>query len=248
MQVSSSRIIDKIRALLLMWETPGAYSARRAGCYLNIYSVLHRLRTMGVNPQTVIDIGANRGHYSRTVRYVFPDAAIYAFEPLKECFAELSVKSLSISKMKCYNVALGSSAGSSVIYQSEYDFSSSLLEMDNLHKEAFPHTAKSTSQKIQIMKLDDVLANEDLGQPILTKIDVQGFEASVIDGGQAILQKSKWLICEVSFMTLYKSQPLFDEMYKTIVGLGFEFVGQLGDVTHPVTKQMLQADCLFIRG
>jgi len=39
--------------------------------------------------RTVLDIGANSGQSARLYRYLFPRAAIFAFEPLPECYKRL---------------------------------------------------------------------------------------------------------------------------------------------------------------
>lgn len=37
----------------------------------------------------IIDIGANDGHFARTIRHVFPSATIYSFEPLPDVYKVL---------------------------------------------------------------------------------------------------------------------------------------------------------------
>src|SRR2546421_11897610 len=39
-------------------------------------------------PNTVLDIGASHGQFAREILRAFPDANIYSFEPIPECYEE----------------------------------------------------------------------------------------------------------------------------------------------------------------
>ena len=63
------------------------------------------------NIKTILDIGANDGHWSAEMRTLYPTAQIYAFEPLKDCFAGLVKKFESDTRFKAFNIALGDTDG-----------------------------------------------------------------------------------------------------------------------------------------
>ena len=58
---------------------------RRRGVILGLYQDLDRPWLVGLGVKTVLDIGANVGRFAITARKLFPDAHIYAFEPLPDC-------------------------------------------------------------------------------------------------------------------------------------------------------------------
>lgn len=240
-------IIEKLRKLLIVLETPDALKAKRNGCYLGLYSSVYRLRAIGLRPRTVLDVGANRGMFSRCAHHVFPDASIYAFEPLKDCFEELSRLKGSIKDFECYNVALGAEPARTVIHRSSYDYSSSLLEMGDLHKRAFPYSASERLEEILVCTLDSILNGRTLTRPGLMKLDVQGYEDYVLRGARQTLKNIDFVVCEMSLRLLYEGQALFDEVYHDLVDLGFVFHGHLGELRHPGTGEVLQIDGLFIR-
>ena len=247
MIANSKKIIgEKLRKLEILLNTPGAFKARIEGCYFELYKMVHRLYAMGLRPNTILDIGANRGMFSKCAYYIFPDASIYAFEPLKDCYEELCDLKGTVIKLECYNIALGDKPSEVFIHRSIYDYSSSLLEMDDLHKQAFPYTAGERLEKVQIQTLDAVLAGKRIERPLLMKIDVQGYEKFVFEGASETHKQTDYIVCEMSFRSLYKGQALFDEVYRLLIDAGFQFRGHIGEVQHPESTEVLQIDGLFV--
>ena len=241
-------IIDRLDKLKTVLDTPGVLRARLSGCRgLDLITMLFRLKAMGINPKTILDIGAYRGIFSRCAHYTFPDAAIYAFEPLTDCFKELSTLKKKIRKFECYNVALGEKRGETSIHRSSFDGASSLLEMASVHKQAFPSSADEQLETVRIEMLDTVLDKKALVAPVLMKLDVQGYEKFVLQGAEKTIEQTDFIVCEMSFVPLYEGQALFDEMYRQISDAGFRFSGQLAELQHPETTEVLQIDGLFIR-
>lgn len=241
------RISEKLDKIQILLNTPGAYGARLAGCSLDLSRMVYRLYAMELSPKTILDIGAYRGMFSKCAHYVFPEAMIYAFEPLKDCFEELIRLKKTINKFECYNVALGEKKRETFIHRSSFDAASSLLEMDELHKQAFPDSPRERLEKIKVESLDAVLIGKPLEVPLLMKIDVQGYEKLVLNGAPETLKHTDYIICEMSLSQLYKEQALFDEIYHQIIKAGFKFSGPIGELQHPQTTEVLQIDGLFIR-
>ncbi len=242
-----SYLYNKIKIVQTIMDSPGSLEARFHGCYFGMYELLNLFRSMNIKLETIIDIGANRGMFTKTANYFFPEAKIIAFEPLKNCFAELINLKINKSHIECYNLALSNSEEEKNIYHSEYDYSSSILEMDELHKNAFPYSAKYKEEKIMTARLDDIININNYKRPILMKIDVQGYENYVIEGAIKTMKSIDYIICEMSFQTLYKDQILFDDLYKIISNKGFKFLGPVTVNKHPITKIPLQIDGLFQR-
>ena len=240
-------ISEKLSKLQILLNTTGAYRAYLNGCLLDLYKMLYRLKIMELCPYTILDIGAYRGMFSKCAHYVFPDAKIYAFEPLKDCFEELNLLKKSNPNLECFNVAVGEKSSETFIHKSSYDASSSILKMDVSHKQAFPDSADEQLVKIQVESLDTLLAETILMAPLLMKIDVQGYEKYVLDGASETLKQTDYIICEMSFSHLYNGQALFHDIYMRLVNAGFRFYGHLAELQHPTTAEVLQIDGLFIK-
>ncbi len=204
------------------------------------------LRDFGI--RTIIDIGASKGSFSAEFHGIFPDARIFAFEPLPDCFALVQKRMAGIAGFRAFNVALGDAAGSVTMHRSSYSGSSSLREMADLHKGTFPVTAGHRLVEVAVDTLDHALSGHEFAEPILVKIDVQGFEDKVITGGTGVLRRAKVVLVETSFYELYTGQPLFDGVYSALRDLGFEYHGSWApELKSPVDGRLLQQDSVFVR-
>ena len=197
--------------------------------------------------KTVFDIGANTGQFAETIYKLLPDAMIYSFEPLPDCYEELVASFAGKQRFKGFNLALGNETGKIKMNRNDFSPSSSLLPMAELHKKSFPFTQKELVQEVSIARLDDVGSNLELRKPILIKLDVQGFEDKVIAGGMSIIERADILLIELSMEQLYENQPLFEDIYQTLVKLGFKYRGNYDQLYSPLNGKILQIDGIFIK-
>lgn len=213
----------------------------------NRYKLFDKKWLLDSNIHTIIDIGANVGEFTIIFAELFPDATVFAFEPLPNCYRQLQERTKNRNNIHCYNVGLGNEDGSMEIHESDWHPASSFREMDSLHKMNYPHSSGSKDLTVNIKRLDDVLEGEKLVDNIFIKMDVQGFEDEVIKGGNKIFSKAKVIIVEVSFEQLYKGEPLFHGLYSLLEPLGFKFAGNLKQSVNKKDGRFLQADCIFIK-
>ncbi len=201
-------------------------------------------RPLGI--RTILDIGANTGAYARTMRETFPDTDIISFEPLPDCFAQLEHAMHGDEKFRALNVALGEKNGTTTMQRSSFHPSSSLRPMAALHKTLYPKSAQMTEQKIEIRRLDDLAPELKLEQPLLIKMDVQGFEDAVMRGGRETISRASLLVIETSFVTLYEGQPLFADIHALAREMGFVYHGR-GESHFDKTDKLLYEDALFMK-
>jgi len=236
------RIIKKILSFL------GLRVSRISPGSLDDESRYKWVQALGIN--TVIDVGSSKGNASRQFHKIFPDALIYAFEPLSDCFELTQKKMAGVPGFRAFNVALSDISGNSTIFRSSYSGASSLLKMAQLQKNLFPHVAGEKVEPIKTDTLDNILANQNLTDNILIKMDVQGLEDRVIKGGLNIFKRAKIVITETSFQNLYQGQPLFGNIYRQLLDLGYRYAGawgSSGDFKSPVDGLPLQQDSIFIK-
>ena len=196
---------------------------------------------------TVLDIGANVGQFSQTISLIIPDAKIYAFEPIPNCFESLKESFISNSNVVAFNLGLGDESGKILFEENNISVCSSFLKMADSHKEAFAFTNISKSIDVEIVRLDDVVEKIDIGNALLVKIDVQGYEDKVIKGGYQTIKMAKIIIIETSFVPLYEKQPLFHDIYVQLIDMEFSFFGFLDDMSDPKTGKILQGDAIFMK-
>ncbi len=217
------------------------------GIHMGEYISLKQSWLLDSGIQTIIDVGANTGQFTSAIGKLLPDASIYSFEPLPECYQQLCKKMEKRGFFEAFNVALGNEHKQITLWKSDFLKSSSVLSMESLHKKTFPWSANSVSLTVQMEKLDEYIGKMDLRSKVLLKIDVQGYELPVLQGGKELLQTVDYVIVETSFWPLYEGQSLFDETYAFLRQGNFRYIGSLDQLVSPLDKRILQADLLFMR-
>ena len=205
----------------------------------------HWLARTGI--KTILDVGAHTGEFAQRIRAVLPTADLVCFEPLREPFLALSQRFAGQPNFRAVQCALGEREEQCEIHRNEYDASSSLLPMTELHKRSFTFAMKETPETIQVRRLSDVVGELDLQDPLLLKLDVQGFEDKVICGGEDVVRRAAIIIVEVSFRPLFEGGPLFDDIYRTLQARGFSYTGNFDQLHSPQDGRPLQADAIFFR-
>lgn len=197
--------------------------------------------------QTVLDIGANNGEFSKEIFAHVPNAQVYAFEPLADCFATMQKALEGNSRFHALQTALGDTSGETTIQRSSFHPSSSLRTMAALHKTLYPKTAGVQMETIHIARLDDVAKDMKLEGNVMIKIDVQGFEDKVIAGGTETFKKASLVLIETSFVELYEGQPLFGDIHDQLRALGFLYHGAAAEHRNLKTGELLYQDSIFVR-
>lgn len=200
-----------------------------------------------LNIKTIIDIGANDGEFGHFLFKYFGAQKIYAFEPLPFCVPLVEKCYKNSSHLNLYNIALSNYEGEEILYQNSYPPASSLLRVSKISKTEFPQTNGEKPIKTKVKTLDSILGNIKLEKDILIKIDVQGVEDKVIKGGEKIFAQANAVLIEMSFVTIYEKQPIFDEINTLLVNSGFRFMGLKNQISSENTGQPLFAHCLYLK-
>jgi len=161
---------------------------------------------------TILDIGANTGQFAIAARAVFPSARILSFEPLGDCCVKLKALMRGDANFEAFQLALGDSRGELQFERNEFSPASSFLPLNQRHKEAFEFAQKTQAVAVVVERLDDLAPKLNLAEPILAKLDVQGYEDRVLRGGAQTFRRASVLLVEMSYEPLYEKQMLFDEM------------------------------------
>ncbi len=207
------------------------------------YPLLHFL--LKYNIHTAIDVGANVGQFSKLIREALPDTPIYAFEPIRECYDALQKTFANDKFYTSYKIALGSHVSEEKMFKNDYLPSSSLLANTHTNNTLFPHTRQVLQETVQMTCLDEL--NIPLEKNVLLKLDVQGYEMEVLKGGMKTLQESLIIITEVSFVELYKKQPLFNDLYQFLHSQGFSYYGSIQTKREDGIGIPLFEDAIFVR-
>jgi len=234
--VSLATDLKAIKALL----TWGKFS-------ITSYQMISSLIKQGVNPKTVIDIGANVGQFAVASANLFKDVQIYAFEPVPETNHQLNKNIASLNNIKSYAIALGNEEGEVVFNINSHSHSSSILPLAAAHSEAFPDAKEVQKITVKVTTLDRVLADVEFRSPTLLKIDAQGYEGNILKGATETLKRVDIVILEGSFKQMYEGEMLFSDILDLMTSQGFKFSRPIGWLIDPRTDEVLQMDSLFVR-
>ena len=175
----------------------------------------------GIEPRTIIDIGANIGEFSFYAdRKYSGRVKILAFDPdpiTKQCF-ENNLVGIDAS---FYLVALSNKSG-------EEDF---YLKTDSADSSLHKPNGASIKIKTKIVTLDSFFNNLEIQQPVLLKMDAEGHEPEVLLGGIATLTHINWISIDAGLERYGKSTSI--EVARILIEQGFREVN-VSD-THLVT-------------
>jgi len=189
---------------------------------------------------TVFDVGAYAGDFAKACLRAWPRCIVYSFEPLAER------PPYGGPRWRWRPLALGPQPGLVEMHRCPYLPSSSMLEMTDRHRQAFPYTTGGDLVSVPVETLDQ---HADLVKPpALLKLDVQGWELEVLRGGRRkALARFEAILLETSHELLYHGGPLANDVTRVLQTLGFKWRRRVDELHDPSTGSLLQSDELWIR-
>lgn len=134
----------------------------------------------------VFDVGANMGDYAAAVLAVRPDAAVTCFEPSPTCLAKLAARFGERVSLMPY--ALAAASGTAQLYSDTPG--SGLASLTQRQIGHFGITLDH-SETVRTRSLDEVVAELGVGFVDLLKLDVEGHELDVLQGGRQTIAAQK---------------------------------------------------------
>ena len=164
----------------------------------------------------ILDIGANIGLAAAWFAYHNPMREIFCFEPLS---ANAAMISLNCPRARIEQVALGARRDKVLLG----------VDRDSIMASKVPCTWETREQEFDLISLDEFAGAHELNQIRLIKIDVEGMEAEVLEGGWETLKKTLQLVAETH------SRMLHDQVIEHLSYVGFRvdserFKGETGIV------------------
>lgn len=208
---------------------------------------------------SIVDIGANPVGGTPPYKPLLDwgIGCLTGFEPQAEAFEKLVAQQHSYETFLPYAVGDGAEH---VLHLCRSSGMASLLEPDPASLalfQGFPRWGEVIETRpIATRRLDDIV---EIDRVDYLKIDVQGSELSVLQGGRDKLLSAVAIHTEVSFVTLYRGQPTIGDVDLALRSLGFmphafatinrRAISPIlikNDV-HRGLNQLMEADMVYVR-
>jgi FkbM family methyltransferase len=180
---------------------------------------------------TLIDVGAHVGLFTRSYKACFPDFRVILIEPVARFREQIPQNLAGYKNYEVLPYAAGSEPGEMKINISSHPSATSLLPITARHDELWPGSGQVTHETIKIEKLDDLLKN--VPGYLFLKLDVQGFEEAALNGASETLKRTRICQIEVNFETLFEGEASLSSVIRKMETAGF----RLGGVFDPIFGQ-----------
>jgi FkbM family methyltransferase len=167
----------------------------------------------------VLDVGANAGQFGQKLRCFGYSGAIVSYEPVSSAFKHLERVAGADGKWTAHNFAIGAECGELKLHISANSKFTSALSLKNNSQEFHGGIVADRVESVPMWTLDHIATKYDGN--ILIKIDTQGFERQVIEGGGKTLARSKGVLMELPIIALYNNLWRLSEAIEYMDGVGF---------------------------
>lgn len=209
--------------------------------HIDSLELLRMIRPL--QPAVIYDIGANVGTWTLLAKALHPQAEVHAFEPLRAHHDRFTQNTRTLSGVHLHPLALGDAAGTSALHVTSFSDASSLLPLAQAGETQW-HIHEVAREPVPVERLDDWQQRGGHPRPSLIKLDVQGFELSVLRGATHCLDHAGAVLVEVSVRAFYEGQCLFHDVAGFLASRGFTLYA-FGHGT-AVGRPLVQADALFV--
>jgi FkbM family methyltransferase len=196
---------------------------------------LRSLAGRGFSPQTIVDVGAYEGGWSKSAKTIWPNSTIIMFEPNTAKTSMLS-KLASTLNGKLFTDLLGARSGEMVSFNLMETGSSIMNERSSI--------SRKTETRI-LSTLDSFSAN--FQSPGLLKIDAQGYELEILKGAANSIKLFDAVLLEIALIEINEGAPLLHDVTAFMDELNFVACEVLETHRRPLDHAMSQIDMIFVR-
>lgn len=197
---------------------------------------LERLKARRIPVNTVLDVGASDGCWSRDLMRVYPHARYHCIEAQAPHEPGLRQFAAEHSNVSYVLAAAGAEEG-----QIHFDATALLGGIAS-------HTPLGQNGIVVPMTtLDIQVAKLALAPPFLIKLDTHGFEIPILNGATATLAQSEVLIIEAYNFKIAPTAVLFYELCQFLEGKGFRCIDLYDPAFRARDHAFWQMDLVFAR-
>lgn len=136
----------------------------------------------GFVPAVIFDVGANTGATAVSLCRAFPDATVYAFEPVADTFGKLAERAATYARIKPFNLALGKRNGRARMHIKAISVGNRLAPWWDYRK---------PTETVEIASGDAFCREHAVAQIGFLKIDTEGHDLEVLRGFRSMLKEAR---------------------------------------------------------
>jgi FkbM family methyltransferase len=186
-------------------------------------------RYLPKNP-AILEAGAYHGETTGLMARHWPEATIYAFEPVPRLFEIVKHSTAQFPNVHVSDLALSDKVGTATFHistmegQPEVSLGSGSLLDPALHKQSYPWVEFTRDITVSTTTIDDWAKAKKIRSVDFIWLDVQGYEFPILKASPAILGTVSVVMTELEFIELYKGQALYSQIKAWFEAQGFALV------------------------
>jgi FkbM family methyltransferase len=202
----------------------------------SMFAALKRCIDRGININTVIDVGASDGSWTRDCLKILPSADYLLIEAQEPHKLELDNLKKENDKVNYILAAAGNRDG--VIYFDNSGLFGGLASESKLERNCI---------EVPVIRIDNEIQKQNMEGPYLIKLDTHGFEVPILEGASNILEQAELVIIETYNYQLTKDSLKFYQMCEYMDKKGFYPIEMVDFMLRKYDNSFWQMDTFFIR-
>ncbi|MFL1012248.1 FkbM family methyltransferase [Flavisericum labens] len=201
----------------------------------NFFSILIN---QNYHPETIYDIGANKGTWTSECLKYFPNASYYLFEPQIDLKDDINALLKDYKNVHLFSVGLG---------EVNDVFKFTIHDRDDSCSYSFSEEEAKTRGfkqiELPIVRLDSFAKDNKLKLPNILKIDAEGLDLKVLKGAEGVLQDVEIIMVEVAIVN-HRMENTALNILNYLNGKGFKLF-EITDINRPFENKVLWL-CEFV--
>lgn len=195
----------------------------------------------------IVDVGACRGSFTDAALIYWNPSRVWLVEAQPEFVKALRARYCRNRICTVVHCAIAAAPGEIDLRLNDHPESSSILAILPQTSTIYRRSLKERDWiRVPAQTLDGLFEAEGIDRVHLMKVDIQGAEKQLIQGGQNALRRVDQLFIEVMFEEQYAGAATFSQIQEMLAALGFKLrgfsPGRLG-----ADGALAYTDALFIR-
>lgn len=212
--------------------------------HISLFGLSHEERLVffkkrGFKPKVIYDIGAYHGEWTKNISAIFPKSRFYMFE------ANIKHQS-NLEKIghPYFIGVLGNENKLTKFYSIDGTGDSLLREQTFLYEKG-----RCREETVMMSTLQKVIEEHSIPRPDLVKLDVQGAEKMIIEGGLNIITNAEMIILETKILPYNQDVPLATEImtYMDQIGYNLLDIAELHYFGQGNKRELFEVDFIFVK-